>query len=75
MYISNPSTEAALAAYMAATLPFHSYLMFPAFVTASTNAVRASMLAPICASTAWNIAMLNLLAGGGFEGDSVGKSA
>lgn len=75
MYIPNPNTDPAFAAYMAAMLPFYSYLVFPAFVAASANVVRASMLAPICASTAWNIAMLNLLAGGGLEGDNARKPA
>lgn len=75
MYVPNPHTDPAFAAYMAVMLPFHSYLMLPTFVAASANLVRASLLAPVCASTAWNIAMLNLLAGGGLETDGARKPA
>jgi hypothetical protein len=63
MYIPNPYSDPAFAAYMAFAFPLQSYLMLPTFVAASTNLARASLLPTVCAATAWNVALLGVLAG------------
>jgi hypothetical protein len=63
MYIPNPYTDPAYAAYMAFAFPFQPNLMLPTFVAASASLARASLLPTVCAATAWNMALLGVLAG------------
>lgn len=71
----SPYPDPLFMSYMAVMYPFHSYIMLPAVVAASANIARVSMLAPICASTAWNIAMLDFLVGNPSEAPKAPKPA
>ena len=71
MHIPNPYNDPALAAYMAFMFPYQPYLMLPTYAAAAAGFARAAMLVPVCAATAWNLAMLGLLTG---EGASSGKA-
>lgn len=63
MYIPNPYMDPTFPVYMAMTFPLQSYVMLPALMAASTNMVRAASLPPVWAATAWNLAVLSVLAG------------
>ena len=65
MYIPNPYNDPAFAAYMAFMYPYQPYLLLPTFAVAAASVARASLLVPTCAATAWNLAILGLLAGEG----------
>jgi len=66
MYIPNPHTDPAFATYMAFMLPYQPYFLLPQFAAATAGLMRASLLAPVSAATAWNLTLLSLLAGEGY---------
>ena len=63
MYFPNPYSDPALATYMALAYPYQPYGLLPAYAAATAGFARAAMLVPVCAATAWNLALLGLLAG------------
>lgn len=63
MYAPNPYTDPTFAAQMALTFPAYAFAMLPAFAVMSANIARAASLPAISAATAWNIAVLSVLAG------------
>ena len=71
MHIPNPYGDPALATYMALMFPYQPYPLLPSYAAAAAGFARAAMLVPVCAATAWNLAMLGLLAG---EGLTPGKA-
>jgi hypothetical protein len=71
MYIPNPYSDPAYAAYMACMFPYHPYFMLPNYAAATAGLARAALLVPVCAATAWNLTMLGLLAG---EGSAAGRA-
>jgi hypothetical protein len=75
MYVPNPYTDPTFAAQMALTFPFYAYSMLPAYAVLSANAIRAASLPAISAATAWNIAVLSVLAGQEVGGRPAGATA
>ncbi len=63
MYFPYPYTDPTLAAHMATAMPFHAYAMLPAYVAMTASVARVSMLPPVWAATAWNLALLGAIAG------------
>ena len=75
MYIPNPYNDPAFAAYMAFMYPYQPYLLLPTFAVAAASVARASLLVPTCAATAWNLAILGILAGEGCQPQKAGPAA
>jgi hypothetical protein len=63
MHIPNPYTDPTFAAQMAMAMPFPAYAMLPAYATMTAAIARASMLPPVLAATAWNLALLSAFTG------------